>query len=74
MKRELNSYDTQIIKSIEDQYKAVYDGAGKLITPESNVAKVTYGTLSLTAEEHLVKKGYTVINSMPLATITKPNK
>lgn len=74
MKRELNAYDAQIIKGIEEQYKATYDGAGNMIKPESDIAKVIYGTLSLTAEEYLIENGYKVINASPLATITKPNK
>lgn len=67
-----NSYDRGIIRDIESQFPAVHDAKGTLVKPETKTAKAIFGTVSLAAEEHLTKKGYTVINRTPFCTVTKP--
>lgn len=70
--QKLNSYDKRVIKEIEEQFPAIHDAKGVLVRPETNVAKAIFGTVSIAAEQHLIEKGYTVVNRTPFCTVTKP--
>ena len=70
--RELNSYDKRVIADIKSQFEEVRDPSGKIVKEAYKAATAQYGTVSLAAEEALVKEGYNVENKMPFCIVTQP--